>query len=212
MTLTENTTVIADSERYSQTRPGSDPSETFAIREYVPGDPIRQIHWKLSQKADTLMLRQLGLPIVNQTLLVFRNARTERESASPDAADAMAEVFLSISRALANDGLAHTAAFLENGQFLSTEVQNEVDFRAMEARFLTLAWEADDGALTRLLAETPCAHVAIISASMPVDADTYCRGSRVTVLTASAAVNVLGVYAAPFTAAGYRNELQDIEL
>ena len=65
VTLTENTTVIADGEQYSQTRPGSDPSETFGIREYRPGDPIRQIHWKLSQKTDALMLRELGLPVVN---------------------------------------------------------------------------------------------------------------------------------------------------
>ena len=42
--LADNTAVRSDSEKYSQNRPGSDPSETFAIREYVPGDPIRQIY------------------------------------------------------------------------------------------------------------------------------------------------------------------------
>ena len=51
----------------------------------------------------------------------------------------MAEVFLSASHALVNDGLAHTAAYAENGQYILMEIQNEVDFRAMEARFLTLA-------------------------------------------------------------------------
>ena len=212
VTQVENTTVIADGEQYSQTRPGSDPSETFGIREYRPGDPIRQIHWKLSQKTDALMLRELGLPVVNQTLLVFRNVRAERETVSPEVADAMAEVFLSASHALVNDGLAHTAAYAENGQYILMEIQNEVDFRAMEARFLTLAWEMDDGALGRLLAETPYAHVAVVTASMPADADTFCRGNRVTALTASAAANVSGVYAVPFTAAGYRDELQHIEL
>lgn len=210
--LTENTTVISDSERYSQTKPGSDPSETFAIREYRPGDPIRQIHWKLSQKTDTLMLRELGLPVVNQTLLVFRNLFSEREAVKPETADAMAEVFLSLSRALVNEGYAHTAAFAEEGQFLLTEVQNDVDFRAMESRFLTLAWEADDGALARLLTETPYAHVAIVSAAMPPDAESFCRGNRVTILTASPSAEPAGVVLAPFSGGGYREELQYIEL
>jgi len=212
ITLTENTTVIADSERYSRTRPGSDPSETFGIREYRPGDPIRQIHWKLSQKTDTPMLRELGLPVVNQTLLLFRNVRRPQETVSPEAADAMAELFLSISHALVGDGLAHTAAYAENGQYILTEIQNETDFRTMEGRFLTLQWEADDGALVRLLAQTPYAHVALVSASMPADADTFCRGNRVTVLTASMAASVPGVYPVPFTTAGYREELRYIEL
>ena len=37
-----------------------DPAETQAIREYLPGDPIRSIHWKLSQKNDKLMVREYG--------------------------------------------------------------------------------------------------------------------------------------------------------
>ena len=181
--LAENTTVVSAGEQYSQTRAGSDPSETFAIREYRPGDPIRQIHWKLSQKTETMMLRELGLPIVNQTLLVYRNLLVAGETVPPRAADAMAEVFLSISRALAGEGLAHIAAFAEDGRFMLTEVQNDVDFRAMEARFLTLSWGADDGALARLLVETPSAHVAVVSAAAPPDAETFCRGNRVTLLT-----------------------------
>jgi len=212
VTLTENTTVISDSEQYSQTKPGSDPSETFAIREYRPGDPIRQIHWKLSQKTDALMLRELGLPVVNRTLLVFRNLLSEREHVPPEAADAMAEVFLSVSRALVNGGYAHTAAFAEEGRFVLTEVQNDVDFRAMGERFLTLAWEADDGALPRLLAETPYAHVAVVSAAPPPDAESFCRGNRVTLLTASPAAETAGAVTIPFSAAGYREELRFIEL
>ena len=212
VTLTENTTVITDGELYSQTKPGSDPSETFGIREYFPGDPIRQIHWKLSQKSDTLLLRELGLPVVNWTLLVFRNVLAENETVSPEKADAMAEVFLSVSHALVNDGLAHTAAFAEHGQYTLTEVQNEIDFHSMHARFLTLSWESDDGALARLLAETPYAHVAVVSASMPSDAERYCRGNRVTVLTADPKSEAAGIYAIPFTTEAYSEELQFMEL
>lgn len=198
--LAENSAVSADSEQYSQTRPGSDPSETFAIREYIPGDPIRQIHWKLSQKTDTLMMRELGLPVISQTLLVFRNLRMQGEAVSPETADTMARAFLSVSHALVSDGTAHTAAFAENDRFTLMQVHNEVDFHALQAQFLTIGWEAEGGALARLLTETPSAHVVIVSAAVPPDAERLPMGSRVTLLLASPGEAVPGLYTVPFTA------------
>ena len=212
VTLEENTTVISEGERFSQRRPGSDPSETFSIREYVPGDPIRQIHWKLSEKSDTLLLRELGLPVVNRTLLVFRNVLTQGETVPPMRADAMAKVFLSVSRALMSDGLVHSAAFAEHGQYVLTEVQNEADFQGMAARLLSLAWEAEDGALGRLLAENSYAHVAVVSAGLPPDAEDYCRGNRVSLLTCAEKGDIPGVFVVPFRAEGYPEDLRYIEL
>ena len=210
--LTENTTVISDSERYSRTKPGNDPSESFAVREYLPGDPIRQIHWKLSQKTDTLMLRELGLPVVNQTLLVFRNVLAPGESVPPETADALAEVFLSVSRSLLIGECAHTAAFAEGGQYLLTEVRSDPDFLAMQSRFLTLSWEAEDGGLLRLLSETPYAHVAVFSAVFPPEAASYCRGNRVTVISPEADKHADGVYAVSFAPENCADALRRIEL
>lgn len=61
-----NDAALSDGQGYSPQRAGSDPSETFQIRAYVPGDPIRQIHWKLSQKTGQLLVRELGLPVENR--------------------------------------------------------------------------------------------------------------------------------------------------
>ena len=41
---------IDDTEDYSNERPGYDLSEMFQIRDYVPGDSPKQVHWKLSPK------------------------------------------------------------------------------------------------------------------------------------------------------------------
>lgn len=49
-------------EGFLQNRKGSDPSEMFDIREYVPGDDVRSIHWKLSSKTDELILREASEP------------------------------------------------------------------------------------------------------------------------------------------------------
>lgn len=54
----------------TQNKRGNDPSEVFDLREYVPGDDIRSIHWKLSVKTDTLVLRQPGAPTYYDLLLL----------------------------------------------------------------------------------------------------------------------------------------------
>jgi len=51
-------------------RPGDDPSETFNIREYQPGDAVSRIHWKLSSKSDKIFIREFGRPISKQVLLI----------------------------------------------------------------------------------------------------------------------------------------------
>ena len=40
-----------ESDEYSLYKPGFDASETYALRSYKEGDGMKQIHWKLSQKA-----------------------------------------------------------------------------------------------------------------------------------------------------------------
>ena len=62
---TENAGNIVGTSRdegFIQNRKGSDPSEMFDIREYVPGDDVRAIHWKLSSKTDELILREASEP------------------------------------------------------------------------------------------------------------------------------------------------------
>lgn len=78
--LNQAAEVLLDSESYSAQKAGNDPGETFRIREYVPGDPIRQIHWKLSEKMGTLMVREFGLPAMNRLLLAFLPERHFRRS------------------------------------------------------------------------------------------------------------------------------------
>ena len=101
--LRDSAAALPDSEVYASDRPGSDPGETFAIREYVPGDALRKIHWKLSEKTDRLMVREFGLPVVNEVLLLLETAG----SADAVAANAVTEVFASVSRALLSQGCAH---------------------------------------------------------------------------------------------------------
>lgn len=88
---------IEESELYSQVSPGYDLTEIFQIREYVPGDSPRQIHWKLSSKFDKLIVKDPALPITRNVLVFW-----ERTGESGDYAliDAQAETLVSICRNL----------------------------------------------------------------------------------------------------------------
>lgn len=52
-----------DSDRFSLYKKGDDPSEIFNIREYMDGDKIQRIHWKLSSKTGSLMVKEGSLPL-----------------------------------------------------------------------------------------------------------------------------------------------------
>ena len=82
LSVSERQSPDMDSDEYSMYHPGDDPSETFALREYLSGDRIKNIHWKLSEKTDHLMVRQLGLPVNNSILLVLDNSADTAPSAA----------------------------------------------------------------------------------------------------------------------------------
>ena len=91
-----------DSDSYSQERPGADLTETFQIREYVPGDSIRQIHWKLSGKFDRLIVRDPALPITRNVLVFWERTG---QSGNVRRIDAQAETVVSLCRSLADGGV-----------------------------------------------------------------------------------------------------------
>lgn len=117
-----------DSDEYSMKKAGYDPSETFAIREYQLGDRIRQIHWKLTEKFDNLMVRDYGLPIQNTILLLLETGYVQ-DKPDPDCVDALAEALLSVSQALAGQQVVHSIGWQnhEENTFSCVEVETEED-------------------------------------------------------------------------------------
>jgi len=100
-----------DSDEYSDRRPGNDMSEIFQVRDYRPGDSLRQIHWKLTQKFDHLMTKEASLPVDRSILLLFDTARPQDRDVPPACFDAAAEVLVSLSQALLEEGWLHSIAW-----------------------------------------------------------------------------------------------------
>lgn len=96
---------IEESDVYSQVRPGSDLTETYQIREYVPGDSPKQIHWKLSGKFDKLIVRDPALPITRNVLIFWERTG---DSGNPALIDAQAEVLVTICRNLLEQSVQFT--------------------------------------------------------------------------------------------------------
>ncbi len=60
-----------ESNFYDSRRGGDDPSETFQIREYLPGDKMQSIHWKMSARTDELYVKDHGKPICYPIVLLY---------------------------------------------------------------------------------------------------------------------------------------------
>lgn len=127
-----------DSDEYSMLRAGDDPGETFALREYRPGDRIKNIHWKLSEKIGTPTVRELGLAVNNSLLLMFDNSATG-ELPSVDRLEFLGETAVSVSTALISMQLAHDLAWLdrERNEISVCHVAGEEDMTAVMSAVLS---------------------------------------------------------------------------
>lgn len=220
--LVEQAAALLDSDQYSPTEPGGDPSETFGIREYVPGDSIKSIHWKLSEKAGRTMVRQLGLPVVSQTLLLLESSFPEAcEAPAPQTIHALLSAFVSISHALAAQGLEHAAGWqdMATGSYESILIRNDADLDAALERVLSNPIKPAVTSVARcfLNANGRCAytHVVVISACQEPELDALYSGNRISLLLcapAEAGIHPNGITVIPFSETTYRHDLSRLEL
>jgi len=157
--INPSTKASLESEEYSMHFSGSDPSETFAIREYRPGDPLKSIHWKLSQKTDKLLVRELGMPVDDRILLLLETSIPEG-TAGYDCISAMAAALYSISHELITQEISHSLGWMET---VSTEYKSH-----------TIASHGDlDIAFSSILANTVKPHESSTIEAYGVALDGY---------------------------------------
>ena len=183
--LVPNPSSADDSESYSQDRPGADLTETFQLREYVPGDSPRQIHWKLTNKFDKLIVRDPGLPISKNVLVFWERTG---ESGDPDLIDAQAEVIISLCRSLVDMGIQFTVGWNDTDRNLciTHRIREMDEFVGIIPRLLraTGAKEGMSGAglLIQTRPEELCAHMVYIAETPQSDVMEMQRYGHVTML------------------------------
>ena len=61
---------LSESDEYSQDKPGDDPSEIFDLREYAQGDNLSRVHWKLSSKGESLIVKEYSCPLSKSEVIL----------------------------------------------------------------------------------------------------------------------------------------------
>ena len=115
---------------------GADSSSWSGIRDYVPGDPVRQIHWKLSVKTDRLLIRELEGEDSEALLLWLETSLTK---ADPAAVDKSAEGLLSLSHSLCMGNVPHTAGWYDQERAVVERmaVRSPADHERMQEALLS---------------------------------------------------------------------------
>ncbi|MDE7298032.1 MAG: DUF58 domain-containing protein [Lachnospiraceae bacterium] len=150
-----NPYVLVESEVYSGTKSGDDPSEIFDIREYREGDRLNRIHWKTSARTDQLMVKEFGLPVDRSVLLLADFGSGEQREDELGRRDAVREAVLSLSMRLTEDGQAHLLAWFDHisGKTERFEVSGIEEFYEAAGRMLRCGRRLSAGEKRRKRAE-----------------------------------------------------------
>lgn len=119
------TTGQQDGQQFDYTRKGNDRSEVYDMREYQPGDDVRSIHWKLSGKLDTLIVKESGNSSHYDTLVLYDAGKQAGEQRSSEAEVAGTMDFaVTFSRKLIEISQPHYVAMLANGRLCFHEAES----------------------------------------------------------------------------------------
>jgi len=210
--LIPNTGNSDESDVYSEERAGNDLTETYQIREYVPGDSPRQIHWKLSSKFDRLIVREPALPII-QNVLVFWE-RTG-ESGDLELLDAQAEIIVSLCKSLLDASIQFTIGWNDTDRNLCVlhEIRDTDELVGVIPRLLRAAGSKEGVSGAELLLQTGehalCGHMVYLAETPAQGAAELSRYGHVTMLTGGEC-GMPG--ARPFDAEHYKEQLTFIEI
>lgn len=137
---------IADAEEYSDRESGDDPSEIYQIREYREKDSIHDIHWKLSAKADELLVKEHGRPLGCVVLIWLDFAQKTKVQRTPfwkkgrqvQTPVRVLEAAASLSLSLLEEKCIHMAAWYEkeNQRIVKKRVSKEEHIYELMHRLL----------------------------------------------------------------------------
>lgn len=113
---------LDDCTEYIPDKKGNDRTEILQIREYVPGDSIQQIHWKLSGKLEKLIVRDPSEP-ANHEVMVFLDRGGKM--AAPAEADALMEAVTSVCQGFTEAGQPFCLAWNEEERINIYEINSK---------------------------------------------------------------------------------------
>ena len=121
-----------EGEQRTLERLGRDMSEVFEVREYQPGDDVRRIHWKLSGKMNTMLVRQASDTFRCDTyVLLDAGHMDENGDYPPVQMSAAVSAAVSVSQGLTDLGISHYTGIAAGERLLSSPVVERAEFQRM---------------------------------------------------------------------------------
>ena len=96
---------------YAPDRPGDDPSQVFDFHEYREGDRIKNVHWKLSNRLDRMMVKEFSEPISSTVRVVLE--LSGGAECPPELLDSALSACMSLSESLLFHGCAYSLEWLD---------------------------------------------------------------------------------------------------
>ena len=201
-----------ESDVYSEQKPGNDMTETFQIREYVPGDSMRQIHWKLSNKFDRLIVRDPSLPVIRNVLIFWERSG---ENGDPDIIDAQAEIIVTLCKSLLENSIQFTVGWNDTDRNLCIlhEIRDTEELVGIIPRLMRATGSPSGVTGTELLIQTwedaLCGHMVYLAQNPGQGVEQlYDYGSVAMVLGGENSVDGARI----FDAVNYREQLSQIDI
>ena len=207
--------IMPESDRQSEKTRGAVNGDMVGIREYVPGDPVRNIHWKLSEKNDKLLVKELGNPVTDQFLLILDSA--VEVARDPAALDAIASVYASLIHTLRTSDFIVDASWTDpdTGEAVVRRIADGNDFRAAADEFLAVP-AVMHGAyqmLVKGIADSRYVHVIFVGTSIPDNIENITNGCQATVLMyGGSSFSERNLTVTGFEAASYKTDTAGIEV
>ncbi len=102
-------------------KPGGGAAEQHDHRSYRPGDPVKDIHWKLSLKTDDLIVREALEPVRRRIILAIRTPRGAQMRAENLGG------FRWLSHWLLDKGISHSVVWMDGEEQRELEIASEAD-------------------------------------------------------------------------------------
>lgn len=139
-----------EGEQYYQSRRGNDVSEIFELREYRPGDDIRSIHWKLSGKMDTMIVREGSDASHYDTILLFDAGMKQKDVKwNENMLSEAVEFAASISKKMLELGILHYVAIPSGGGLECFSVSEQSDYTRMIDMWMGITLPEQEGMALR---------------------------------------------------------------
>lgn len=124
---------------YDQQKKGQDVSEVSGLRDYIPGDSMNSIHWKLSGKLDELIVREFGNPSNYNTLILYEMMKRTGETEIPNAHNnAVLALTAALSQSMLKLNLEHQVGRVADREFQAVPVYSTDTCEQMQMNLLCM--------------------------------------------------------------------------